>query len=50
MKANPVLRVGLTVLAVVISLLFLLPILWLLASTFRTQTETLRAATRPAGR
>jgi putative chitobiose transport system permease protein len=48
MKANTVLRVGLTVLAVVISLLFLMPILWLLASTFRTQTETF-ASSDPIG-
>jgi putative chitobiose transport system permease protein len=33
-------RVILTALAVVVSLLFLLPVLWLLASTFRSSTET----------
>jgi multiple sugar transport system permease protein/putative chitobiose transport system permease protein len=33
-------RVALTALAIVVSLAFLLPVLWLLASTFRTATET----------
>jgi putative chitobiose transport system permease protein len=40
MKTNRIGRVLLTVLAVVISLLFLLPVLWLLASTFRSSDET----------
>jgi multiple sugar transport system permease protein/putative chitobiose transport system permease protein len=40
MKSNLAVRAGLTALAIVISLLFLVPVLWLLASTFRTQTET----------
>jgi putative chitobiose transport system permease protein len=33
-------RAALVVIAVVVSLLFLLPVLWLLASTFRSATET----------
>ncbi|MGW1209057.1 carbohydrate ABC transporter permease [Streptomyces sp. NPDC002499] len=37
---SPVRRVLLTALAVVIALAFLLPVLWLLASTFRTSAQT----------
>jgi putative chitobiose transport system permease protein len=40
MKKNRVGRVLLTVLAIAVSLLFLLPVLWLLASTFRSSAET----------
>lgn len=40
MKPSRLSRVVLTTLALIISLLFALPILWLLASTFRSQTET----------
>jgi putative chitobiose transport system permease protein len=40
MKKNRIGRILLTILAIVISLLFLLPVLWLLASTFRSSTET----------
>ncbi len=40
MRRNPLGRVVLTVTAVAISLAFLVPVLWLLASTFRTATET----------
>ncbi|MCU1421745.1 MAG: carbohydrate transporter permease [Microbacteriaceae bacterium] len=39
-RRSPVGRVVLTALAVIVSLLFLLPVLWLLASTFRSSTET----------
>ncbi|HEY4268448.1 MAG TPA: carbohydrate ABC transporter permease [Galbitalea sp.] len=40
MKNKRIGRVLLTVLAIVISLLFLLPVLWLIASTFRSSNET----------
>jgi len=39
-KKGAVGRVVLTAVAVIVSLAFLLPVLWLLASTFRTATET----------
>jgi len=40
MNKNRPIRAILTIVAIIISLLFLLPILWLLASTFRSQNET----------
>lgn len=40
MKATKLSRVAFTTLAIAISLLFLLPVLWLIASTFRSSTET----------
>ncbi|MDB5401597.1 MAG: carbohydrate transporter permease [Rhodopila sp.] len=40
MNKNRPIRAILTIVAIIVSLLFLLPILWLLASTFRSQNET----------
>jgi len=40
MNKNRPLRAILTIVAIIVSLLFFLPILWLLASTFRSQNET----------
>ncbi|MDQ1550995.1 MAG: multiple sugar transport system permease protein [Actinomycetota bacterium] len=40
MIKNRIGRTGLTALAIIISLLFLLPVIWLIASTFRTANET----------
>ncbi|GHS84825.1 lactose ABC transporter permease [Actinomycetota bacterium] len=40
MHQSRVARLALTIVAVLVSLAFLLPVLWLLASTFRTATET----------
>lgn len=40
MRSNPIARTVLTVIAVIVSLLFLLPVLWLVASTFRSSAET----------
>ncbi|WP_448061784.1 carbohydrate ABC transporter permease [Cellulomonas hominis] len=40
MHQSRVARLTLTIVAVLVSLAFLLPVLWLLASTFRTATET----------
>jgi multiple sugar transport system permease protein/putative chitobiose transport system permease protein len=46
--SNKFTRAALTALAVFISLLFLLPVLWLIASTFRTSSETF-ASSAPLG-
>lgn len=40
MRSNPIARTVLTVAAIIVSLLFLLPVLWLVASTFRSSAET----------
>ncbi|GMA23185.1 lactose ABC transporter permease [Luteimicrobium album] len=48
MHASRTFRITMTAVAVIVSLLFLAPVLWLVASTFRTATETF-ANSSPVG-